>query len=921
MQLEVNGGKIEAAQGQTVLEAAKAAGIYIPSLCYHPRTGRAGRCRACIVEIEGMRGLQPSCTTMAKDGMVVQTETPAVLNARRMIVELLLSNGCHDCLSCEANGVCELQEMAYRLGIEKPAFIVPEPPQPPDESAEGIIRDLNRCIQCGRCVAACNNNVMHEVLDFGYRGAGAEVVLDDNQPMGDSSCVQCGECAQVCPVGALVLKPSKGRARTWEVERKEIICPYCGVGCVIEIGVKDGRYVWARGAEKDWQKRSNQGMLCVKGRFGLEYLNSPDRLTTPLIRRGGSLQPASWDEALDFVAERLLAVRKEHGPDSIGCLSSAKVSNEENFAMQRFARAVVGTNNVDHCARLCHSSTVAGLATTLGSGAMTNSMQEADKSDVILLTGTNTTWCHPVFGGMIKKAVRQNGVKLIVLDPRETDLAKVADIHLRQRNGTDVAWLMGMQHIIVREGWHDQAYVDERCEGWDEYKKSLEFYTPEKVEEITGIAGEDLFKAAKLFATGGRAAIYFSMGITQHSHGVDNVKACANLSLITGNLGFEGGGVNPLRGQSNVQGACDMGALPNVFSGYQPVTSDAAREKFAAGWGVDPGFLSDKVGQTVTTMMNACGDGIRALYIMGENPMVSDPNLNHVEEQLKELDLLVVQDIFPTETAQMADVVLPGVAVAEKTGTYTNTERRVQLGRAAVDPPEGARQDYEIIAEVAARMGCTGFPATPEALFAEIKALTPSYHGMTFERIEAESGLRWPCPSEDHPGTTILHVGKFARGKGLLSALPYRPPDEEPDSEYPMRLSTGRMLQHFHTGSMSRRAPVLHGIVPRGSVEIHPDDAAELGVRHGALVKVATRRGEVVTTALVTPRVAPGSLFMPFHFAEAAANRLTNDALDPVAKIPEFKVCAARAEAVNESGKGSAKKAAARKKAVKETVS
>ena len=394
------------------------------------------------------------------------------------------------------------------------------------------------------------------------------------------------------------------------------------------------------------------------------------------------------------------------------------------------------------------------------------------------------------------------------------------------------------------------------------------------------------------------AAIYFSMGITQHSHGVDNVKACANLALITGNLGVEGGGVNPLRGQSNVQGACDMGALPNVFSGYQPVADEAARKKFAAAWGVNDTFLSGKVGQTVTTMINACGEEIRALYFMGENPMVSDPNLNHVEEQLEKLDFLIVQDIFLTETASMADVVFPGVAFAEKSGTYTNTERRVQLSRAAIEPPAGARQDYEIIAEMASRLGCADFPRTPEALFAEVKALTPSYHGMTYDRIEANRGLRWPCPTEDHPGTPILHIGKFPRGKGLLSALPYRPPAEEPDAEYPMRLSTGRILQHYHTGSMSRRASVLDRLVPHGDVEIHPEDALELGLADGVKVKVATRRGEVVTIARVTPRVAPGSLFMAFHFAEAAANRLTNDALDPVAKIPEFKICAARLEAV-----------------------
>ncbi len=899
MKVTIDGKPCEAGAGQTVLQVANANGIYIPALCWHARTGKAGRCRACVVEVDGVKGLKESCALEVKDGMVVNTRTDKVLTARKTIVELLLANGQHNCLSCEANGGCELQNMAYDLGIEAPAFLIDEQPMALDESSEGIIRDLNKCIQCGRCVEACNNTVMHEVLDFGWRGKQQRLICDDDKPMGDSTCVQCGECVQVCPVGALVYKTAKGLARKWEVEKKRIICPYCGVGCSIDVAIKDNQVLWAEGTEENWEQIPGRGMLCVKGRFGLDYVNREDRLTTPLIRKNGKLVEADWDEALDLVASKLGETKKKHGAGAVGCFSSAKTTNEENFAMMRFARAVIGTNNVDHCARLCHASTVAGLATTLGSGAMTNSMQECAKSDVILVTGTNTTWCHPVFGGMIKKAVKQQGVKLIVADPREIDLAKCADIHMAQNNGTDVAWLMGMQHIIVREGWQDQAYIDERCEGWEEYKKSLAFFTPEKVEELSGIPKKKLYDAAKLFATAKRAAIYFSMGITQHSHGVDNVKACANLAMLTGNLGFEGGGVNPLRGQSNVQGACDMGALPNVFSGYQKVTDEGARRKFAEGWGVPYENMDAGIGRTVTTMVEACGKEIKALYIMGENPMVSDPNLNHVKEQFEKLDFMVVQDIFLTETAQMADVVLPAVACLEKTGCYTNTERRVQLGRAALVPPAGARQDYEIIAAIAKRMGSDNFPATPEAIFAEIKALTPSYHGMTFERMEKEFGCRWPCPKEDHPGTPILHVGKFARGKGLLSALEYKPPMEEPDDEYPMRLSTGRMLQHFHTGSMTRRSKVLDGIVPHGAVEIHPANAAQLGIADGEMVRVSTRRGTIDTHAQVLDRVTEGAIFIPFHFAEAAANRLTNDALDPVAKIPEFKVCAARVEKLN----------------------
>ncbi len=909
MNVIIDGKTYPARAGQTILQVARENGIYIPSLCWHERTGKASRCRACVVDVEDMRGLTEACSTDVRDNMVVRTNTEEIISVRKFVVELLLSSGEHDCLSCEADGRCELQEMAYRLGIERPSFTTEIEKLPKDESSEGIIRDPGKCILCGRCVTACNENVMHRVLGVVRRGTESALVTDDNQPMADSSCVQCGECVQICPVGALTFKRAKGKGRSWQVEKKTVICPYCGVGCSVDLFLREEnaswdngngnkKILWANGTEKNYRSLPNQAMLCVKGRFGLDFVNSPDRLTSPLIRRNGELVEATWEEALDFAAEGLRKLRDTHGPGAIGCLSSAKCSNEENYAMMRFARGVIGTNNIDHCARLCHSSTVAGLATTLGSGAMTNSMQEAGKSDVILVTGSNTTWSHPVFGGMIKRAVLREGVKLIVIDPRETDLAKVADIHLRQRNGSDVVWLMGMQRIIVREGWADTDYIRERCEGWEEYAQSLEFFTPEVVEKLSGIRPERLHEVAKLFATSGRGAIYFSMGITQHTHGVDNVRAVANLSMITGNLGFEGGGVNPLRGQSNVQGACDMGALPDVFSGYQKVTDPAAREKFAAAWRVDPAGMDTEIGQAVTTMVQTMGEDIRGLYIMGENPMVSDPNLNHAEKQFAKLELLIVQDIFLTETARIADVVFPAAAFAEKTGTYTNTERRCQLGRVAMTPPGQARQDYEIIAELARRLGCSDFPDTNEKLFAEMTALTPSYGGMTYERLEREHGLRWPCPSKDHPGTPILHVEKFVRGKGLLSPLEYRPPAEEPCEEYPMILSTGRMLEHFHTGSMSRRSGVLDGLVPKASVEIHPLDAESLGISTGQSVRLTTRRGSIETIANVTSRVAPGSVFAPFHFAESAANRLTNDALDPVSQIPEFKVCAARLEKI-----------------------
>ncbi len=525
---------------------------------------------------------------------------------------------------------------------------------------------------------------------------------------------------------------------------------------------------------------------------------------------------------------------------------------------------------------------------------MTNSLEEVLQSKVIFVIGSNTTYNHPVFGSLLKQAVKHRGAKLIVCDPRRIDLVKYSDVWLQQRNGSDVALLQGLQHIILKEGWEAKQYVAERLEGFEEYKKSLEQFPPERVEQLTGVPRDKLYEAARLFTSQRPGSLYYCMGITQHSHGVDNVKACVNLQLLTGNIGFEGAGVNPLRGQNNVQGACDMGGLPNVCSGYQPVTDAAALKKFSDYWKAE---LNPKPGMTLTDMIGVCGDKIHGLYVMGENPMVSDPDLHHVEQSLKKLDLLVVQDIFLTETAKLADVVLPGVSFAEKRGTMTNTERRVQLTQPALRPTGNVRQDYEIIADLAALFG-QKFPRTPEGLFEEIRALTPAYAGLTYERLE-KVGIPWPCPTVEHPGTRFLHRDKFSRGKGLLTPLAYKPPAEEPDGQWDLILSTGRMAEHYHTGSMTRRAFVLDAIVKTGHVEVHPDDARKNGFQQGDQVIVSTRRGQIQTSVRITDRVAPGSIFVPFHFAEAAANTLTNAALDPVCKIPEYKVCAARIQRVD----------------------
>ena len=619
-------------------------------------------------------------------------------------------------------------------------------------------------------------------------------------------------------------------------------------------------------------------------------------MTGPLIRRDGELVPTSWDEALDFVAEYLTQIKQEFGPDSIAALASAKCTNEENYIMQKFVRAVIGTNNVDHCARLCHASTVAGLARAFGSGAMTNSIEDLDQATAIFVIGSNTTECHPIIGAAIKRAA-QRGVSLIVADPRAIELTEYAVVHLRQKHGTDVALINALAHVILREGLEDEEFIAQRTEGFEEFRAAVEPYTPELAEKITGVAAQDIVRAARIYAPASAASLVYSMGITQHTTGTDNVLALANLAMLTGNIGRPGTGVNPLRGQNNVQGACDMGALPNVFPGYQKVDDDTVRMKFETAWG---GPLPAAPGLTVVEMINAAAEGTaKALYVMGENPMLSDPHQTHVEVALKSLDFLVVQDIFLSETAQLADVVLPAAAFAEKEGTFTNTERRVQRVHKALEPPGEAREDYDIICDLARRMGYDMSYRDAAAIQDEIASLTPSYGGITYDRLE-QGSLQWPCPDRDHPGTPILHVGKFTRGLGKFHPVEFIPAEELPDDDYPFTLSTGRILQHFHTGTMSRRSDVLDELVSVGAIEIHPDDAESLGIIDGQPVEVISRRGQININAMVTDRVTPGSVFLAFHYHEAPANRLTIAALDPVAKIPEFKVCAVRLERVED---------------------
>lgn len=891
IELTIDGKRMYGMLGQTILEVAEKNGIYIPTLCYHPRLPLTGVCRICVVDVGRPDRLEAACTTPISEGMAVHTKNERITKARRMNVELLLSQHKCDCLTCEQNGNCRLQDIAYELGIdlEQIRFRTGNPQRPVDDSSPVIIYDPGKCILCGRCVNACNYVRNHGILNLKYRGFETTVIAGLDSLLVDSGCVACGECAQMCPTGALTERMARFKGRSWELKKFTTTCPYCGVGCALDLYVKDNRIIKVLGNEEGVE---NSGSLCVKGRFGYDWVNSEDRLTVPLIKRNGKFEAASWDEALSAVASRFEYLRKKYGTHSLAGLASAKCTNEENYLFQKLVRICFGNNNVDHCARLCHAPTVVGLVKAFGSGAMTNSIKELLDADIILITGSNTTENHPIIAMYIKQAVVNNGAKLIVADPRRIELAEYAAISLNQRSGTDVALLNGLMNVIIEEGLHDKEFIEDRCENFREFKKAVEKYTPETVERITSVPANKIREAARLYAQAEKGSIVFSMGITQHITGTDNVMSIANLAMLTGNIGRESTGVNPLRGQNNVQGACDMGALPNVYAGYQPVTDEKAQERFEKEWGVP---LDGNIGLTVMEVMNAAYEGkIKGMYIMGENPLLSDPNLSHTREALERLEFLVVQDIFLTETAQMADVVLPGVSFAEKDGTFTNTARRIQRVRKAIEPIGQSQADWWIICQIARKMNYLNMNYdSPAEIMDEIARVTPVYGGVHYDRLKGE-GLQWPCPDRNHQGTRYLHRERFSRGKGRFHPVEYIPPAEHPDSEYPFLLTTGRVLQHFHTGTLTRRANALNILVPECLVEINPKDASRLGVNNGDKVRVASRRGEIVARAKISNRSTEGLVFVPFHFREAPANILTNDALDPYSKIPEYKVAAVK---------------------------
>jgi len=905
----LDGNEVEASPGETIWQVAERHGKTIPHLCHAPEPGYRpdGNCRACMVEIEGERVLAASCVRKPAQDMVVHTASDRAGRARRMVMELLVADqpareAAHDPQS-------KFWAWADAMGVADSRFPA-RPKIGADASHVAITVNLDACIHCGLCVRACREVQVNDVIGMAHRGCDSKIVFDLDDAMGESTCVACGECVQACPTGALMeanLLDEAGTRREFEDRHVNTLCPYCGVGCQTTVHVKDDRILYVDGRNGP----ANEQRLCVKGRFGFDYIDHPHRLTSPLIRRddarkdgalaldpgnpGTHFREATWDEALDRAAAGLKRVLAARGPSGLAGFGSAKGSNEEAYLFQKLVRTGFGTNNVDHCTRLCHASSVAALMEGIGSGAVTAPFTAADTADCIFVIGARPEQNHPVAATYFKNAARR-GAKLIVADPRGQGLGRHARWNLQFRAGTDVALLNAMLHTIVEEGLHDPEYVASHTEGFEELVTRVAAFSPEKMADVCGIDATTIREVARLYATSGNSIIFWGMGISQSVHGTDNARGLIALALVTGHVGRPGTGLHPLRGQNNVQGASDAGLIPMFFPDYKPVEDEGNRRRYEDFWGK---ALDPRRGLTVVEIMNAILAGeIGAMYILGENPAMSDPDQAHAREALASLEHLVVQDIFLTETAWQADVVLPASAHPEKTGTFTNTNRQVQLAREVVPLPGDARQDWWIIQEIARRIGLDWTYTHPRDVFAEMTAIMPSLANITWSRLEREDAVTYPCEAPDEPGNEIMFATGFPTksGRGRIVATDLTSPDETPDDEYPMILSTGRMLEHWHTGAMTRRAGRLNALEPEAVACLSPRDIDRMQLVPGDAVRVSTRRGEIVLRVRLDREVAEGTVFIPFCYTEAAANRLTNPELDPFGKIPEFKFCAARVE-------------------------
>ena len=898
VEFKLNGKDVTAHGGETIIQAAKRHGVEIPHLCYKEGMRPDGNCRACVVEVKGERVLAASCCRAPAKGMEVTTDSERAVKSQKMVLELLMS----DMPEKRHTLNSELDQWAAKLQIGKPRFEARHQPQA-DLSHHGIAVNLDSCIQCTRCVRACREEQVNDVIGYAFRGEHSKIVFDIGDPMGDSTCVACGECVQACPTGALM--PARDVGLVKPDKQVHSVCPFCGVGCQLTYNIKDNKIISVDGRDGP----SNHNRLCVKGRYGFDYVHHKQRLTKPLIRKPGvpkhadfTMDPAnplayfreaSWEEALDLAADKLKEIRDTKGKTALAGFGSAKGSNEEAYLFQKLVRTGFGSNNVDHCTRLCHASSVAALIEGVASGAVSNQVSDVQHAEVIFLIGANPISNHPVAATWIKNAVKK-GAKFIYADPRRSELARHATHYLQFKPDTDVALLNAMMHTIVHENLVDEAFIASRTIGYEDLKKNVEGYSPEAMAPLCGIPAETIKEVARLYATSKGSMILWGMGISQHVHGTDNARCLIALTLMTGQIGKPGSGLHPLRGQNNVQGASDSGLIPMFLPDYQRVNVDASRERFEKLWNAT---LDPKPGLTVVEIIHAIlDDEINGMYVMGENPAMSDPDAHHAREALAKLDMLVVQEIFLTETCYYADVILPATAWPEKDGTVTNTDRMVQLGRKAIDAPGDAKPDLWIIQELARRLGCDWNYSGPKDVFNEMRKGMNSIAGITYERLERESSVTYPCENEGDPGQPIVFIDKFPTPTGRARFVPADiiPANERPDTEFPFVLITGRQLEHWHTGAMTRRASVLDAIEPEPTALIHPLDLDALGAKAGDVISVASRRGIVSLYARADDGTPRGAVFIPFCFYEAAANLLTNPALDPVGKIPEFKYCAVK---------------------------
>ncbi len=905
----LNGKEVEAGPGETIWQVAARHGTEIPHLCYTPKLGyRAdGNCRACMVEVECERVLAASCIRRPTAGMKVATSSERAKSARAMVFEMLLAD--QPTKKAAHSPDSRFWTWADKVGVAASRF--PARPAPkPDLSHPAMAVNLDACIHCNLCVRACREVQVNDVIGMAHRGIGAEIVFDMGDPMGNSTCVACGECVQACPTGALMpanLLDSKGVYKGKPDTHVDSLCPYCGVGCQVTFHVEKGKILYVEGRDGP----ANHNRLCVKGRFGFDYVSHPHRLMKPLIRKADAkkdahgtvdaanpythFREATWEEALDRAAGGLRRILDRDGSQALAGFGSAKGSNEEAYMVQKLVRQGFGTNNVDHCTRLCHASSVAALMEGINSGAVTAPFTAAADADVIIVIGARPEQNHPVAATFLKNAAKR-GKTLIVIDPRRQELMRHATHALQFTSGTDVALLNAMIHTIIEEGLVDEQYVQGYTEGYEALKEKVRAFPPEKMAEVCGIDAGTLRTVARKFATAERSIIFWGMGISQHVHGTDNARCLIALSMITGQVGRPGTGLHPLRGQNNVQGASDAGLIPMVYPDYKSVEKEDIRGVYETLWGKK---LDTKRGLTVVEIMDAVHAGvIKGMYIMGENPAMSDPDVGHAREGLAMLEHLVVQDLFLTETAAFADVVLPASAFPEKTGTFTNTNRQVQLARPALTLPGDTRQDWWIIQEIANRLGLGWTYSHPKDVLAEMKKTMRSFDGITWDRLEREHAVTYPCDGEDRPGHDIIFGNGFPTASGRAKLVPaaVTPPDELPDETYPLVLTTGRLLEHWHTGAMTRRAGALNALEPVAVACLNPRQLRALGVAPGDTIRVKSRRGAIDIRARSDTDVPDGMVFIPFCFTEAAANLLTNPQLDPFGKIPEFKFCAVKVE-------------------------